>query len=609
MLPKNKINNILTKLPQKPGVYIFKNGKKNILYVGKAKNIKKRVNSYFIKNKELSADKKLMLPKIKKIDYIVADSELEALLLESNLIKKEKPRYNVILKDDKQYQYIKIDKADDFPKIYTARKIEKDQASYYGPFTNGLAVKNTLNLLNKLFPYRECNLEIYEHSKKRKVCLKYHIQRCLGPCAHYISKKDYAALIKQSELFLRGRQDKILSQLRKDMKFEASKKNFEKAAAIRDQIFNLEEIIEKQKVISTKKIDQDFISYYQKNNLTIINLFMVRHGKLIGKENFNLKTKNKKTDEILSSFIKLHYLNQKIIPQDIIIQTDIEDKHLITSFLTKQNKRKVNIIIPKTGKNYQLIKLGIKNAQLYYQNLSLREKLSPQEKSQIKLLRSTKKILKLKDIPKRIECYDISNIQGTHATGSMVVFENGLPAKNQYRHFRINFPSISDTDMMKEMLSRRFKNYQQDKIIAQEKWPLPNLIVIDGGKGQLNAALGVLKKQKLNVSLISIAKKFEELYSPNSSKPLKLTQTSPTLQLIQRIRDEAHRFAITYHRKLKEKETPSSILDTIPGIGPKKKKKLLKKFRSIANIKNANFKELKNILGEKLAHKIINKLE
>lgn len=336
---------------------------------------------------------------------------------------------------------------------------------------------------------------------------------------------------------------------------------------------------------------------------------MVRHGKLIGKENFNLKTKNKKTDEILSSFIKLHYLNQKIIPQDIIIQTDIEDKHLITSFLTKQNKRKVNIIIPKTGKNYQLIKLGIKNAQLYYQNLSLREKLSPQEKSQIKLLRSTKKILKLKDIPKRIECYDISNIQGTHATGSMVVFENGLPAKNQYRHFRINFPSISDTDMMKEMLSRRFKNYQQDKIIAQEKWPLPNLIVIDGGKGQLNAALGVLKKQKLNVSLISIAKKFEELYSPNSSKPLKLTQTSPTLQLIQRIRDEAHRFAITYHRKLKEKETPSSILDTIPGIGPKKKKKLLKKFRSIANIKNANFKELKNILGEKLAHKIINKLE
>lgn len=247
MLPKNKINNILTKLPQKPGVYIFKNGKKNILYVGKAKNIKKRVNSYFIKNKELSADKKLMLPKIKKIDYIVADSELEALLLESNLIKKEKPRYNVILKDDKQYQYIKIDKADDFPKIYTARKIEKDQASYYGPFTNGLAVKNTLNLLNKLFPYRECNLEIYEHSKKRKVCLKYHIQRCLGPCAHYISKKDYAALIKQSELFLRGRQDKILSQLRKDMKFEASKKNFEKAAAIRDQIFNLEEIIEKTK--------------------------------------------------------------------------------------------------------------------------------------------------------------------------------------------------------------------------------------------------------------------------------------------------------------------------------------------------------------------------
>lgn len=596
-------------LPQKPGVYIFKNKKGIILYVGKAKNLKKRVSSYFTRTKDLAPDKKLMLPKIFKIDYILADSELEALLLESNLIKKEKPKYNVVLKDDKQYQYIKIDYSDNFPRIYTTREIKKNKASYYGPFTDGSAVKKILNLLNKLFPYRECILEIFENSKKRRVCLKYHIKRCLGPCAHYISKENYYNLIEQCELFLQGKQNKILADLKKEMKKQADQKNYEKATEYRDQILSLEKIIEKQKIISTKKINQGIISYYQGQNITTINLFVIREGKLIAKENFNLKTKNKKIEEILSSFIKLYYINQKIIPKKIIIQSNIEDKLLISSFLSKKNNNKINIIVPQKGKNYKLIKLGAKNAKFYYQNLQNKKQSTKKENNKIEELKKIKKLFNLKNIPKRIECYDISNIQGTNATGSMVVFENGLPSKSQYRRFKINFPSISDTDMMKEMLERRFNNYNQDKIIAQNKWPLPDLIIIDGGKGQLNTAISILKKQKLNIPVISITKKLEELYSKNTKKPLQLSKNSKVLQLIQSIRDEAHRFAISYHKKLKKEELSISQFDTIIGIGNKKRNTLLRKYKSLDNIKKTSVEELEKIIGKKTAIQLTKKIK
>ncbi len=601
----SKIKNRLSQLPQKPGIYIFQNKKGIILYVGKAKNLKKRVSSYFIKNKELAPDKELMLPKISKIDYIVADSESEALLLESNLIKKERPKYNVVLKDDKQYQYIKIDYSDDFPRIYTTREIKRDKSSHYGPFTDGFAVKNTLNLLNKLFPYRECSLEIYENSKKRRVCLKYHIKRCLGPCAGYISRNDYNKLIKQCELFLQGRQDKILLEMKKEMRNEASNRNFEKAAILRDQILNLEKIIEKQKIISTTKIDQDIISYFQGEDVTIINLFIIREGKLIGKENFYLNTKGKDIKEILSTFVKLHYLNQNMIPREIIIQKDIEDKHLIAASLSKKTNRKINIIIPARGKNLKLIQLGEKNAKLYYHNVLAKEKPKQTDSRQIKVLENIKKLFKLADIPHRIECYDISNIQGTSATGSMVVFQNGKPAKSEYRRFRIKFGSISDTDMMKEMLARRFKH----KDTSQKKWPLPNLVIIDGGQGQLNATVKIIKEQKLDIPIISIAKRLEELYSPNSDRPIRLSKDSKELQLIQNIRDEAHRFAITYHKKIREKKLSASELDSIKGIGDKRRKELLNKFKTVNNIKKAEFKELKKILGEKTAQKIIIKLK
>ena len=599
----SKIKNRLQQLPQKPGVYIFLNKKGIILYVGKAKNLKKRVSSYFIKNKELAPNKELMLPKISKIDYIVADSELEALLLESNLIKKEKPKYNVVLKDDKQYQYIKIDYSDDFPKIYTTREIKKNKASYYGPFTNGCAVKNTLNLLNKLFPYRECDLEIYENSKKRRVCLKYHIKRCLGPCAHYISKDNYNKLIKQSELFLQGKQDKILSEIKKEMKTVANNKNFEKAAILRDQIFNLEKVIEKQKVISLKKIDQDIISFFQKHNSTIINLFIIREGKLLGKENFYLKTINKNIKEILSSFIKLHYLNKNIAPQEIIIQKDIEDKYLIASTLSKKTNKKINITVPQKGKNLKLIKLGEKNAKLFYQNLSIKEKPSRNRKDQIKVLKNIKKLFSLNNLPHRIECYDISNIQGTSATGAMIVFQNGMPKKSEYRRFRIKFNSISDTDMMEEMLTRRFKHQDTSKI----RWPLPNLVIIDGSLGQLNVAVQIIKEQKLDIPIVSIAKRLEELYSPDSDRPIRLSKNSKELQLIQNIRDEAHRFAITYHKKIREKKLSASELDSIRGIGDKKHKDLLKRFKTVSNIKMAGIDDLEKILDKKLAIKLVKK--
>lgn len=611
----NKFKNIIKNLPQKPGIYIFKDAKGQVLYVGKAAKLRTRVNSYFTRSEKLSVEKKIMLSKIYQIDHIIVSSEIEALLLESNLIKKYKPQYNVVLKDDKQYKYIKIDYTDDFPKIYTVRRIEKGPASYYGPYTDAYAVKQTLNLLNKLFPYRECNQNIFVddlEELKRKVCLRYHIKRCLGPCVGKISKDEYNNLIRQCELFLQGKQSTILSEIKKKMWEAAKERDFEKAAFFRDQIEDLSKIIAEQKVISTRKLNQDIISYYlykqgkqssNKSGDIAINLFIVREGKLVGKENFRLAApKNSTIGEVLASFIKQYYATQNLLPDELIVQSEIFDKKIISAWLSKRRGKKVKILVPKRGRIKKLINLGVENAKGYlklFQKTEIKEEIDA-------ALAELAKIFKLPIVPKRIECFDISNIQGQAATGSMVVFESGKPCKSEYRRFRIRVSKISDVEMLKELLSRRFKNSLafQD-LRPADRWALPDLIIIDGGKPQLNVALSVLSEFNLKIPVLALAKKFEEIYSLNFTWPKRLPLNSPVLHLLQRIRDEAHRFAHNYHKKLKEKEMVCSFLDKVFGMGEKRKKLLLAKFKTPKAIRKAGFGELKKVVGEKVARQIV----
>jgi len=572
-------------IPNKPGVYLFRDAKKQILYVGKAKDLKKRLNSYFQNTNSLALDKIKMVNQAKTIDYILTTNELEALLLESNLIKQHRPKYNVILKDDKNYKYIKIDYQNDFPKIYSVRKIEKGPAQYFGPFTDGYAVNQTLDLLQKIFKYRDCEKDLNKKFGQRE-CLKYHIKRCLAPCIGKVTKEEYDQTIRQCELFLKGKQNQIVKNLEEKMKQESANKNFERAAKLRDRLKDIKTIIKKQIVISTKQEDQDYISLYRKDTDFIINLFIVREGKLIGKEDFLLKANfNANNSELLESFIKQYYQKQTDWPKELILPETINDQDLIEKWL------KLTITIPSIGKKKQMLDLGIKNAIEYskrkFDNSAVGEKIS--------ILSNLQKILNLNSLPNRIECYDISNIQGKEATGSMVVFQNGFPNKKEYRLFKIKTVfQANDVAMIKEILERRVHN----------SWPSPNLIIIDGGKPQINAALQILGEHNWQTSLISLAKRFEEIYTPSVEKPIKLPRDSKELHLLQQIRDEAHRFAITYHKKLHSKVLISSSLDKIKGLGPKYKKALLLKFGNVENIKKASEEELTKASNKKVAQLI-----
>ncbi|MFA6296509.1 MAG: excinuclease ABC subunit UvrC [Patescibacteria group bacterium] len=582
-MPVNKA--IIKNIPNKPGVYLFKDSKKQVLYVGKAKDLKKRLNSYFQNQNALALDKIKMLDQAQNLDYILTTNELEALLLESNLIKQHHPKYNVLLKDDKNYKYIKIDYQDDFPKIYQVRKIEKGPAQYFGPFTDGYAVNQTLDLLQKVFKYRDCAKSLNKKFEQR-ACLKYHIKRCLAPCIGKVTKEEYDQTIRQCELFLKGKQNQIAHDLEEKMKQASANKNFEQAAKLRDRLSDIKTIIKKQIVISPKQENQDYISLFRHENEFIINLFTVRDGKLIGKENFPLKANFDSNDsELLESFIKQYYQKQLDRPEELILPETINDQDLIEKWL------KLTIIVPSIGKKKQMLDLGVKNAIEYtkrkFDGSIIGEKIS--------ILKNLQKILNLETTPNRIECYDISNIQGKQATGSMVVFENGFPAKKEYRLFKIKtIFQPNDVAMIKEVLDRRVHN----------DWPSPDLIIIDGGKPQINAALEILSNHNWQTSLISLAKRFEEIYTPNTEKPINLPRDSKELHLLQQIRDEAHRFAITYHKKLHSKISIGSSLDEVNGLGPKYKKALLLKFGNVENIKKASLDELTKASNKKVAQLI-----
>ncbi|PIU01615.1 excinuclease ABC subunit C [bacterium (Candidatus Torokbacteria) CG09_land_8_20_14_0_10_42_11] len=523
-------------LPSAPGVYIFRDSKNRALYVGKAKNLKKRVASYFRKNITLAPDKKLMVPKIKKIEHISVDNETEALLLEHNLIKKYRPRYNIVFQDDKSYSYIKITN-EKFPAVFLARPREaKDfkAAKFFGPYTSSENARETLKVLRQIFPFRSC------YKMPKKSCLYDHLHLCPGPCEQKIEPQEYKKIIQEISRFLTGQHQEIIQNLKQEMETASKKQNFEKAAILRDRLFALAKIQEKQKVITRDSASQDILSLARAKKISAINLFLIRGGRLIAKENFLLgHTIGKRDAEIIQKFAENYYLRQETRPREIILPVKI--KRL--SFL------KAKITIPQKGIKKKLLAMGAANAQEFLKE-HLRKKRAEETKNQ-KALSKLASYLKLKKIPRRIETYDISNIQGQQATGSMVVFKNGKADKSAYRRFRIKtIKAANDTGMIAEVLQRRFLRSTRK---SQKSWPMPDLILIDGGRGQLNAGLKILKFYHLAIPIAALAKKLEEVYLPNQKNPLTLPPASQSLMLLKRMRDEAHRFAISYHHNLRSR--------------------------------------------------------
>ncbi len=588
----------ISELPQKPGVYMFKDDRGLLLYVGKANKLKNRVSSYFRKDAGYDRRIELMISQIADVDYTVVNNELEALVLENNFIKQLKPKYNVRLRDDKNYIFLKINLKQEIPTIEYERQRTDKSAKYFGPYTSGLALKDTLRLVRRVFPY--C-----ANSKVgTKPCFYYHIGKCPGVCIGKISLQDYREnYISKIMQFLEGKQSVILKELQGQMKLLAVHKQFEKAARVRDQIYSLNRVMERQKLVYPAKVNQDVIGL-RIEAVASINLFLIREGKLIQKENFMLEnTKQASPEQILESFLTRYYLDAANIPKEILVPFIINTEE-VGRILTERGF-KSKIVVPAKGEKVKLLKLAEENAKQYLEAQGDKHLL--EEARLLSSLKELQRVLGMEKLPARMECFDISNIQGTNAVGSMVVFDFAKPKKDAYRKFKINKKSTPDDfAMMREMLERRFKHSLQptNDNLQTTSWPLPDLIIIDGGKGQLNAALSVLKQYNLQIPIIGLAKRLEEIFVPGSSTPILLQKNSISLFLLQRIRDEAHRFAVTYHRKLRSKSSIKSILDQIPGIGPAKKKILLQQFGSPSSLKSASLTELSNAVGHKLAEKI-----
>jgi excinuclease ABC subunit C len=586
----------LAALPTSPGVYMYKSTAGDILYIGKAINLRNRVRSYFHRNGQ-STKVKQMVAQIADWELILTGSELEALVLECNLIKKHRPKYNVRLRDDKTYPYIKVTVNEDWPRVFITRRIGRDGARYFGPFTDSRSVWRTLDLLNKLFPYRTCHITITGNLPRP--CLQYHIHRCLGPCIGVADPEEYRQVIAQVCLFLEGKHEQIVASLRQRMEEAAESLQFERAAHIRDQIRSVEKVTERQRVIDAAMKDQDVIAFARANGDACVEVFFVRGGKLIGREHFLLEgTKDEDAEKIMTSFVTQFYDSAAFVPPEILLQNEIAEAEVIESWLRdKRGGQKVAVTVPRRGKSKQLVDLVATNASEVL--TQMRAKWLADERKTSAALTELAEQLDLEEPPQRIECYDISNIQGTSAVGSMIVFENGQPANGAYRRFQIKgVEGPNDFASLQEVLRRRFSraktSAEEDPAGAAKGWTkLPDLIIIDGGRGQLNAGLEVLQKLGLErLQTVSLAKQNEEIFTPHSSEPILLPRDSQALYLVQRIRDEAHRFALTYHRNLRGRRTVKSQLDELPGVGPKRKAALLKRFGSVKGIREASLEEL-----------------
>lgn len=589
-------------LPDKPGVYLMKNSLGEVIYVGKAKVLKNRVKSYFQKSKNHSEKVKVMVKNIAEFEYIVTDSEMEALILECNLIKKYSPKYNILLKDDKFYPFIKITVNDDYPRVFVTRRFAKDGGKYFGPYTNGSAVYETLDLIYKIFPLRNCKLVIKENGEKVRPCLNYHIKKCLGPCGGHISKEEYGKMINDIIDILSGKETYITKMLKSDMEKAAKELEFEKAASLRDKILSINAIAEKQKIFKTMEGDEDFINIEQDEKDSCIQVFFSRDGKVIGREHFIFEnTANEGIGEIIEDFIGSFYGGTAKIPKAIYVP-QIDNFDLMEEYLTIKRGSKVWIKVPQKGQKKEMLEMVKNNARITLEKFKDKY-LKDKEINRISLL-ELQDLLELEECPQRIEAYDISNIQGVDSVGTMIVFEEGRAKNSDYRRFKIKtVKGANDYDSMREILTRRF-NHGLDEIKAIQQRDLklsagkfstfPDLIMMDGGKGQVNVALEVLQSLNIDIPVCGLVKDDKHqtrgiIYNNNE---LIINKGSNLMQLIRRIQDEVHRFAITYHRSLRDKRTLHSVLDDIPYVGEKRRRALLVKFGSIDNIKKASMQEL-----------------
>ena len=578
-----------------------------ILYVGKASKLKNRIRSYFTGKTHSHPKIETLVNTLVDFEFIITESEQEALILESNLIKSHKPKFNSRLKDDKSYPFIKIDVSEKFPQVYVTRNVSNDDARYFGPYTDAGSVRRTLSLLNKLFPYRSCTKQIT--GSDDRACLDFHIKRCAGPCIGVVDDIEYNKIIDQVILFLEGDTKQIVNSLRLQMRKAAESLKFEKAASLRDQLQSIEKVQQGQKVLTLKYNNMDIIGSSQSSYEAWIEVFFIRQGKLIGRENYLMDVGIADSiSEVESAFLKQFYGVTPYVPPLILTQHEIlEEKQAIQSFLSEKRGNKVVLLHPKRGDRKKLVDMVTENARLGMEQLRITR--FSETDSNDKAMLEVQEALNLPELPNRIECYDISNIQGTNAVGSMVVFENGAPKTSDYRRFQIkSVKGVDDYSMMREMLTRRFNRMSNSsnentaglqKTSNQEAWTIkPDLVLIDGGKGHLGAALQVFLEMGISdVPLASLAKENEELFTPESPHSILLPKNSPGMYLVQRARDEAHRFAITYHRKQRSNQSFQSSLDLIPGIGPKKRRSLLRKYGSIKNIKDSSLEDIATTPG------------
>ena len=578
----------LKKLPSKPGVYLMHDDKDAIIYVGKAISLKNRVRQYFQSSRNKGVKIEQMVTHIARFEYIITDSELEALVLECNLIKEHRPKYNTMLMDDKTYPFIKVTVQEDFPRVLFARQMYKDKAKYYGPYTSAGAVKDTIDLIHKLYGIRTCNKQLPKMQGKERPCLNYHIHQCPAPCQGYISKEEYAKSVKKVLTFLNGDYTPILKELEEKMLAASEEMEFEKAIEYRELLNSVTKIAQKQKITSSDMEDKDVIAMSVDQHDAVVQVFFIRDGRLIGRDHFCLRIANGDSrPDVLSAFIKQFYAGTPYIPREIMLQYEIEDAALIEEWLSGRKGQKVHIQVPKKGQKEKLVELAKKNADMVL--MQDRERIRREEGRTIGTM---KEIANLLDLPKleRVEAYDISNISGFQTVGSMVVFEKGRPKRSDYRKFRIRgVQGADDYASMEEVLTRRLSHYEN----------YPDLIMMDGGRGQVNIALKVMQQLNIEVPVCGMVKddkhRTRGIYFHNVELPI--DRDSEGFRLVTRIQDEAHRFAIEYHRSLRSREQVHSVLDDIPGIGPARRKALMKSFRTLEDIKSATEEELSEVEG------------
>ena len=609
-MPRRDFSQRLKATPTEPGVYLMRDASENVLYVGKAASLRNRLSSYFARRAGLEPKIRRMVARVADFDFILTESESEAVILECNLIKQHRPPYNARLKDDKSYPFIKIDLSEDFPQVYITRRVAKDGARYFGPFASASSVRRTLALLKKLFPYRSCTKTIT--GTDPRPCLDFYIHRCVGPCIGAVDKHGYADIIEQVTLFLEGKAHKVVKGIASRMREASDALEFETAAVLRDQLSAIEKVHEGQKVLHLTSENMDVIAAAPSVREAWVEVFFIRQGKLIGRDHFIMDgTQDDRPEKILSAFVKQFYDATPYVPPRILVQHELEDSEAVERWLSEKRQARVRIHVPRRGEGRRLVEMVVKNAAQGLEQLKVR--LLSDGANLDAALAELQESLSLPAQPRRIECYDISNIQGTNAVGSMVVFEDGQAKPSHYRRFKIKtVEGVDDYSMMREVLTRRFKRLGKaaqdgDNGAAPagsssqdgQSWGIvPDLVLIDGGKGHLGAALQVFLELGIDsIALASLAKENEELFVPQVPEPIVLPRTSQGLFLVQRVRDEAHRFAITYHRQRRSKSSTKSAIDLVPGIGPKRRRMLLRQFGSVKVLREAPLEDVAAVPG------------